>query len=157
MSETQTTKATDALRSNRRRIFTAAAVTLGVAVAAGSLLWTAVSASLPDLLGSQRALPAGTLHVEDFIADMKNYQGTIRVRGVMAVTSPNDPTLIGLIDLREARVCRDLKCAKNYLPVKSTGAAPKPWDEITIRGKVVTDARMTYLQAESIENLGSIK
>lgn len=157
MSETQTTKAIDSQRPNRRRIFTAAAVTLGVAVTSGSLLWSAGYPSLPDLLGSQRALPAGALHVEDFIADIKNYQGTLRVRGVMAVTSPNDPTLIGLIDSREARVCRDLKCAKNYLPVKSTGAAPKPWDEITIRGKVVTDAKMTYLQAESIENLGSIK
>lgn len=157
MSETQTTKAIDSQRPNRRRIFTAAAVTLGVAVTAGSLLWSAGYPSLPDLLGSQRALPAGTLHVEDFIADIKNYQGTLRVRGVMAVTSPNDPTLIGLIDSREARVCRDLKCAKNYLPVKSPGAAPKPWDEITVHGKVVTDAKMTYLQAESIENLGSIK
>ena len=75
----------------------------------------------------------------------------------MAFAAPKDPTLIGLIDSREARVCKDLHCAKQYLPVKTSGAVPKPWDELNVRGKVVTDAKMTYLQAESIENLGPIK
>lgn len=157
MSKTQTTTATNPQKPNRRRLLAVSAVAVGVAVTAGSWLWAAGNTSLPDLLGSQRALPAGALHVEDVAADLKNYQGTILVRGVMAVTSPNDPTLIGLIDSREARVCQDLKCAKNYLPVKSTGAVPKPWDELNVRGKVITDGKLTYLQADSIENLGSIK
>lgn len=128
---------------------------LGLAVTA----WWANSQSLnlPDLLGSQRTLPPGALHVDDLAADMKNYHGAILVRGVMAVNSPNDPTLIGMIDSREARVCKDLKCAKKYLPVKMTGALPKHWDELNVRGKIVRDAKMTYVQAESVENLGSIK
>ena len=133
----------------------------GATLVGGGLLWAGDGGpfkGLPDLLGSaQRALPPGALHVDDATADLKGYQGTILIRGVMAVNSPNDPTLIGLIDSREARVCKDLHCAKQYLPVKTSGPVPKPWDELNVRGKVVTDARMTYLQAESIENLGSIK
>lgn len=118
----------------------------------------ATAGGLPDLLGvPPRPLPAGALHVQDLAADMKGYQGTILVRGVMAVASPNDPKLFGLIDSREAKVCQDLHCAKFYLPVKTTGALPKPWDELNVRGKIVSDARQTYLQAESLENLGPIK
>lgn len=156
MSEKQTAEAAGAQRPHRAML-TAAAVALGLAVTAGSLLWAAGNKSLPDLLGSQRVLPAGTFHVDDVVTDLKNYQGSILVRGVMAFAAPKDPTLIGLIDSREARVCKDLHCAKQYLPVKTSGAVPKPWDELNVRGKVVTDAKMTYLQAESIENLGPIK
>lgn len=151
------TPAANAARPKQRRILMVGAIALGVTATAGSMLWAAGNKPLPDLLGSHRALPAGALQVEDVAADLKNYQGTILVRGVMAITSPNDPALIGLIDSREARVCQDLKCAKNYLPVKTTGVVPKPWDELNVHGKVVTDGKRTYLQAESIENLGSIK
>ncbi len=113
---------------------------------------------LPDMLGSkQRALPSGALHVEDLAADMKGYQGTILVRGVMAVAPPDHPGMFAMIDSREARVCRDLKCAKNYLPVKANGTLPNPWDELNVRGRIVKGARFDYLDAERIENLGSIR
>lgn len=150
-------KAAEAATPRWRRMLVVAAVALGGIVTAGSVLWAAGNKPLPDLLGSHRPLPAGALQVEDVAADLKNYQGTILVRGVMAFTSPKDSTLIGLIDSREARVCQDLKCAKHYLPVKTSGAMPKPWEELNVRGKVVTDGTLTYVQAESIENLGSIK
>lgn len=113
----------------------------------------AAAAGLPDLLGA----PPGALQVQDLAADMKGYQGMIVVRGVLAVVSPNDPKLFGMIDSREAKVCQDLHCAKFYLQVKTTGALPKPWDELNVHGKIVSDAQSTYLQAEHIENLGPIK
>lgn len=118
----------------------------------------AVAGGLPDLFGAnQRALPSGALHVEDLAADMKGYQGTILVRGVMAAAPPNYPGMFAMIDSREARVCRDLKCAKNYLPVKANGPLPQPWDELNVRGKIVKGERFDYLDAERVENLGSIK
>lgn len=118
----------------------------------------ATAAGLPDLLGAPpRPLPPGALQVQDLAADIKGYQGMIVVRGVLAVVSPKDPKLFGLIDSREAKVCQDLKCAKFYLPVKTTGSLPKPWDELNVRGRIVSDAKSTYLQAEYIENLGPIK
>lgn len=118
----------------------------------------ATAGGLPDLLGvPPRPLPPGALQVQDLAADTKGYQGTILVRGVMATASPGDPKLFVMIDSREAKVCQDLKCAKFYLPVKTTGSVPKPWDELNVRGKIVSDAKLTYLQAEGIENLGPIK
>lgn len=137
-------------------------VLVGVVMTADGLLWAGDKPflkGLPDLLGNQRTVPKGTLQVEDLAADMKNFTGTIVVRGVMASAAPQDPTLFSMIDSREARVCKDLHCAKNYLPVRMTGALPKPWDELDVRGKIVDDPKMgfQFVQAESVTNLGSIK
>lgn len=141
-----------------RKQFLAGILIAGVAVMIGGLLWAGdQSAGLPDLLGTQRALPSGALHVDDIAADMQGYKGTVLVRGVMAVPSANDPTRFAMIDSREARVCKDLHCAKTYLSVKTSDTLPKPWDELNVRGSVVSDGKKAYLQAESVENLGSIK
>lgn len=137
-------------------------VMIVAALAAGGVLWAGdkpMLKGLPDLLGSQRALPPGAVQVEDLAADMNNYKGTLTVRGVMAAASPQDPTLFSMIDSREARVCSDLHCAKNYLPIRMTGTLPKPWDELNVRGKVMDDPKrgFQFIQADSVENLGSIK
>lgn len=132
----------------------------GAAVIGGGLLWVSdrSSGGPPNMFGAnQRALPADALQVEDLAADMKGYQGTILVRGVMAAAPPNFPGMFAMIDSREARVCSDLKCAKTYLPVKTGSPLPAPWDELNVRGKIVTGERFDYLDAHSVENLGSIK
>lgn len=118
------------------------------------------NAGLPDLLGkAQPPLPKGALQVDDLKSDPKGYTGSILVRGVVAKFAPNDPHLVGLIDSREARVCRDLNCAQYYLPVKIKDANLKPWDELNVRGSMTEDPvkKIAYLHADSVENLGSIK
>lgn len=121
---------------------------------------TAIADGLPDLFGrSQPPLPKGALQVQDLEADPKGYAGRILVRGVVAKVSPYDPHLFGLIDSREARVCRDLNCAKWYLPIKVTDASLKPWDEVNLHGTMTEDTmrKMVYLRVDAVENLGSIK
>jgi len=147
----------------QRRYWIEGSLVLGAALVAGSALLVGgnvANAGLPDLLGkAQPTLPKGALQVQDLEADPKGYTGRILVRGVVAVASPNDPHLFGLIDSREARVCKDLHCAKWYLPVKVTDAKLKPWDEVNVRGTMTEDPakKMVYLRADSVENLGSIK
>ncbi len=128
------------------------------------LLWAltnwAAAAGLPDLLGkAQPPLPKGALQVQDLEADPKGYTGRILVRGVVAKASPNDPQLYAVIDSREARVCKDLHCAKFYLPVRVQGANLKPWDEIDVRGTMAEDTgrKLVYLLADEVKNLGPIK
>lgn len=116
--------------------------------------------ALPDLLGAaQRPLQPGELHVQDIAADPKGYQGSILVRGVVARYAPNDANLFALVDVREARLCKSTGCAKFYLPVRIDAAVPKPkeWDELDVRGQIVADARMTFLKAESVQNLGPMR
>ena len=145
----------------RRGIVIAAFGTLAVLGYAGVSLTqqsSLAAGGLPDLFGkAQPPLSSGALQVEDLAADPKGYQGTILVRGVMAVAPPDHPGMFAMIDSREARVCRDLKCAKNYLPVKANGPLPQPWDELNVRGRIVKGERFDYVDDESVENLGSIK
>ncbi|MDA8256743.1 MAG: hypothetical protein M0Z99_14075 [Betaproteobacteria bacterium] len=147
----------------RRSYWIAGALALGTALATGSALLAGgnvAHAGLPDLLGkAQPPLPKGALQVQDLAADPKGYTGSILVRGVVAKFAPNDPHLVGLIDSREARVCRDLNCAQYYLPIKVKDTNLKPWDEVNVRGTMTEDpARKTvYLRADSVESLGSIK
>lgn len=165
MAKTSSSKGSNQNASSQtakpRRLLLLAVGLAGAAVIGGGLLWASdrsAFSGLPDMLGSnQRALPADALHVEELAADMKGYQGTILVRGVMAAAPPDHPGMFAMIDSREARVCSDLKCAKTYLPVKTGGPLPKSWDEINVRGKIVTGDRFDYLDAQSVENLGSIK
>ena len=152
------------LRSRRRTVFVMLAVAAALGYAGARLgqpqSSAAVAGGLPDLFGkAQPPLPKGALQVQDLEADPKGYSGSILVRGVVAVTSPYDPQLFGLIDSREARVCKDLHCAKWYLPIKVRGASLKPWDEVNVRGSMAEDKvrQMVYLDADSVENLGSIK
>ena len=148
--------------AKQRRYWIAGALVLGAALVTGSVLLAgkATNAGLPDLLGkAQPPLPKGALQVDDLKSDPKGYTGSILVRGVVAKFAPNDPHLVGLIDSREARVCRDLNCAQYYLPVKIKDANLKPWDEINVRGSMTEDPikKIVYLHADSVENLGSIK
>ena len=146
----------------QRRYWIAGALVLGAALVTGSVLLAgkATNAGLPDLLGkAQPSLPKGALQVDDLKSDPKGYTGSILVRGVVAKFAPNDPHLVGLIDSREARVCRDLNCAKFYLPVKVKQPNLKPWEEINVRGIMTEDPskNIVFLLADSVENLGSIK
>lgn len=114
--------------------------------------------SLPDLVGMpQRPLPTGALQVQDMKSDPKGFTGSILVRGVVAVMSPQDQNVVLLIDSREARVCRDLQCAKFYLPMRVDRNDLSPWDEVDVRGTMTENARMVYLKADTVVNLGSIK
>lgn len=145
-----------------RRYWIAGALVLGAAFVIGSVLLAgkATNAGLPDLLGkTQPPLPKGALQVDDLKSDPKGYTGSILVRGVVAKFAPNDPHWVGLIDSREARVCRDLNCAQYYLPVRVKDTNLKPWDEVNVRGAMTEDParKMAYLLADSVENLGSIK
>ena len=146
----------------QRRYWIAGALVLGAALVMGNMLLAGgkATSALPDLLGkAQPPLPKGALQVDDLKSDPKGYTGSLLVRGVVAKFAPNDPYLVGLIDSREARVCRDLNCAQYYLPVKIKDANLKPWDEINVRGSMTEDPvkKIVYLQADSVENLGSIK
>lgn len=153
---------TTPITTKRRTTWIVATVVAAAALTAAGALWAGDKPGgkgLPDLLGTQRALPPGAMHVEDVAADIDHFKGVVTIRGVVASGSPTDPTLFSMIDSREARVCSDLHCAKNYLAVRMKGALPKPWDEVNVRGTIAVDAQkgFRFVQAEGVDNLGSIK
>lgn len=159
--ETSIVKTAAAMKRNRKPLWVLLAMVGGVLAIGGTLRAMGAGGqgtALPDLLGkAQPAVPAGALQVKDLESDPKGFKGSILVRGVIARVSPQDPKLLGLIDSREARVCRDLNCANYYLPIRVDRTDLRPWDEVDVRGTMTEDARMTFLKADNIVNLGSIK
>jgi hypothetical protein len=67
-TDVNTNDATRTTKSQKKLML--GVIMLGMAAMIGGLLWAGdKSAGLPDLLGTQRALPPGALHVEDVAAE----------------------------------------------------------------------------------------
>ena len=137
-------------------------VALGLALG-GTALWVTNASKTANVFAglgaSPRPLAPDTLQVADIAADVFGFKGTVTLRGVVAVTKGSGPHRFVMIDSREAKICKSTGCAKFYLPVKwsGSGARPKEWDEINLRGQLVHGPQYTYLQASSLENLGPMK
>ncbi|HIJ81833.1 MAG TPA: hypothetical protein HPP76_09005 [Desulfuromonadales bacterium] len=76
---------------------------------------------------------ANALQVNQLASDPSAYSGTITVTGIMAGTSPQDPSVFGIFDLKELK-CNTPNCNKIYLPVKSQGTIPRQGDEVLVTG-----------------------
>jgi hypothetical protein len=76
---------------------------------------------------------ANALQVNQLASDPSAYSGTITVTGITAGTSPQDPTVFGIFDLKELQ-CTTPNCNKIYLPVKSQGPIPVRGDEVLVSG-----------------------
>ena len=79
---------------------------------------------------------AKALQVNQVGSDPSAYNGTITVAGIMAGTSPQDPSVLGMFDLKELK-CTTPNCNKLYLPVKHQGVMPKPGDELRVTGSFI--------------------
>jgi len=79
---------------------------------------------------------ADALQVNQVAADPAAYSGTITVSGVMAGTSPQNPGIFGIFDLKELQ-CTTPNCNKLYLPVSYQGPMPKLGDEVRVSGSFI--------------------
>ena len=91
---------------------------------------------------------ANALQVNQVGADPSAYSGTITVTGIMAGTSPQDPAIFGMFDLKELQ-CTTPNCNKLYLPVKYQGAMPKPGDEVRVSGSFIKTSAGFLFSPES--------
>lgn len=93
---------------------------------------------------------ATALQVNQVGADPSAYSGTITVSGIMAGTSPQDPSVFGMFDLKELQ-CTTPNCNKLYLPVKYQGAMPKPGDEVLVSGNFINTTGGFLFSASSVK------
>ena len=99
---------------------------------------------------------ANTLQVNQVAADPSAYSGTITVTGIMAGTSPQDPSVFGIFDLKELQ-CTTPNCNKLYLPVKHQGTMPKPGDEVRVSGSFVNTSNGYLFAASNVKVLRNHK
>lgn len=118
----------------QKNIFIAVAVLIGIALSYGLFFRG----------------DANALQVNQVAADPSAYSGTITVTGIMAGTSPQDPSLFGMFDLKELQ-CKTPNCNKLYLPVKYQGAMPKPGDEVQVSGSFMPISGGFYFSATGVK------
>ena len=93
---------------------------------------------------------ANALQVNQVASDPSAYSGTITVTGIMAGTSPQDPSVFGIFDLKELK-CTTPNCNKIYLPVKHQGTMPKQGDEVQVGGSFMQAAGGYIFSASSVK------
>lgn len=84
--------------------------------------------------GVTRMGEAKALNVNDIGADPSAFTGTITVTGIMAGVSQMDPSIIGIMDIKELQ-CTSANCNKIFIPIKVTGQKPAVGDEIRVTGQ----------------------
>ncbi|MFZ3207237.1 MAG: hypothetical protein WA140_00140 [Geobacteraceae bacterium] len=92
---------------------------------------------------------ANALQVNQVASDPSAYRGTVTVTGIMAGTSPQDPSVFGIFDLKELK-CTTPNCNKLYLPVRYKGTMPKPGDEVRVDGSFIQTAGGYIFSASSV-------
>ena len=76
---------------------------------------------------------AKTLSVNEIGTDPAAYTGTITFRGVMGGISQADPSVVGVMDIKELQ-CTSANCNKILIPVKCAGNPPVLGDEVKVTG-----------------------
>jgi hypothetical protein len=76
------------------------------------------------------------LNVNDVGSDPAAFTGTITITGVTKALSPQDPTLFGIMDIKELS-CNMVNCNKLLIPIRHRGAIPVIGDEVRVTGSFV--------------------
>lgn len=99
---------------------------------------------------------ASALHVNQVASDPAAYTGSVTVTGIMAGTSPQDPSIFGMFDVKELQ-CTTPNCNKLYLPVKYQGGMPLSGDEVRVSGTFVKTTEGYFLSATNVKVLRNHK
>lgn len=118
----------------KKYLFIFAALAVGVAIA---------------FAFSQQSGPKA-LTVTEVGANPSAYSGTITVSGVMAGVYRPDPTIFGIMDLKELQ-CKTANCNKLIIPVKYQGPRPVLGDEVRITGNLVNSGQGYLLVAQNLK------
>lgn len=79
---------------------------------------------------------AKALNVRDVGGDPLSFTGTITIAGIMGGVSQQDPSVFGIMDIKELQ-CTTPNCNKVIIPVKYQGKQPILGDEVKVTGNFV--------------------
>ena len=111
------------------------------------------SLALPTAHASD-SKPDAPLGVEQLMIDVENYQGEIRVEGVVSNVLPTKQ-MLSLIDTREFKECGITTCAQFTLPVHWAGSMPAVKDTVQIDGTVKELEGKLVFEAKGLERVVS--
>lgn len=129
---------------------------IGVAAVAGSLFFwqsrtSRVESPAEDIV---QATSEAVLGVEEFMRDVDNYPGQVRLEGVVSAVAAEERVLT-LIDVAELERCGVVTCAPLSLPVKWNGEMPAVRDVVLLKGEVSESGGKLIFLAHSLERIES--
>jgi hypothetical protein len=84
------------------------------------------------------------------VADPAAYTGTITVTGIMGGASQQDPSVFGIMDVKELQ-CTTANCRKLFIPVKYPGKQPVLGDEVRLTGSFVNSGQGYLFVAQNLK------
>jgi hypothetical protein len=128
---------------------------IGVAVVGGALLFwqsrtSRVESSAKDV--AQPATSKAVLGVEEFMREVDNYPGQVRLEGVVSAVAAEERALT-LIDVAELERCGVVTCAPLSLPVQWNGEMPAVRDVVLLKGEVSESEGKLFFLAHSLERI----
>lgn len=110
----------------------------------------AVCAAGITLLFALVGCESKALNVNDVGADPAAFKNTITLTGIVAGTSPQDPTIFGIMDVKELQ-CKTQNCNKLFIPITYKGTFPVRGDEVRLTGSFVNTGGGYLFSAESMK------
>ena len=93
---------------------------------------------------------AKALNVGDVGNDPASYTGTITIAGIMGGISQQDPSIFGIMDVKELQ-CTTPGCNKVFIPVKYQGKLPVLGDEVRVTGSFVNLGQGMLFTAQNVK------
>lgn len=90
------------------------------------------------------------LNVMDVASDPAAFKSTITLTGIVAGTSPQNPSIFGIMDIKELQ-CKTQNCNKVFIPVTYKGTFPVRGDEVRLTGSFVNQAGGFLFSAETVK------
>lgn len=115
------------------------------AVAAIAAAVVAIIGFIVITMGDARAL-----NVNDVGNDPASFKGTITITGIMGGVSQQDPSVFGIMDIKELQ-CTTPNCNKLFIPVKHQGQTPRLGDEVRVTGSFVKDSGGFLFAAQQVK------
>ena len=117
------------------------------AIAAIALAVVAIIGFVVITMGNARAL-----NVNDVGNDPASFSGTITITGVMGGISQQDPSIFGIMDIKELQ-CKTENCNKLFIPVKYQGQTPRLGDEVKVTGSFIKENDGFLFAAQQVKIL----
>lgn len=99
---------------------------------------------------------AKALNVNDVANDPASFSGTITITGIMGGTSQQDPSVFGVMDIKELQ-CKTPNCNKLLIPIRYQGQAPRFGDEVKVTGSFIKESGGFMFAAQQVKVLRNHK
>ena len=96
--------------------------------------------------------PAKSLHVDEFMTNIDQYNGLVRIVGVVSGVWP-EKKMFALIDVSEFQSGGVTNCARLMLPVRWPGSMPVFKDIVLVKGEVKEEKKKLVLVAHTLKKV----